>query len=108
MTWYGYHFYRLDNNKQPSKNIVYLGQILNHLLMFMVGIFNQKFYNDLFILAIVHSETQNGKTLLDAHFANANGHLLVFMKTHGKITRSLRLKVKRFCLGIVIPERSQK
>ncbi len=88
-------FYLLDNDKQPSKNIVYLNQILNgsnlqdsatvvgllevgiraiikelhfikdavlildnascyqnHLVTFVVGIFNQKFHNGLFILAI--------------------------------------------------------
>ena len=55
----------------------------------MVGLFNQKFYNDIFISSIVHSETQYGKTLLDAHFATANRHLINFMKTwqENKVTK---------------------
>ena len=52
----------------------------NHLLTFMIGIYNQKFEDKLFISSIVHSETQYGKTLLDAHFATTNRHLLYFMK----------------------------
>ena len=61
----------------------------NHLLTFMVGIYNQKFYNDIFISSIVHSETQYRKTLLDAHFATANKHLINFMKTwqENKVTK---------------------
>ena len=53
----------------------------NHLITIMVGILNQKFMNQLFISAIVHSETQYGKTLLDSHFATTNWHLVNFMKT---------------------------
>ena len=33
----------------------------NHLLTFMVGLYNQKFYNDIFISSIVHSESQYRK-----------------------------------------------
>ena len=43
----------------------------NHLITFMVGLYNQKFYHKLSIPLIVHSETQYGKSLLDAHFATA-------------------------------------
>ncbi len=132
--WHGVAiiFYLLDNDKQPSKNIVYLDQILNdsnlqdsatvvgllevgtqaiikelpfikdavlisdnascyqnHLVTFMVGICHQKFHNYLFISAIVHSETQYRQTLLDAHFATANRHLLNFMETwqENKVTK---------------------
>ena len=53
----------------------------NHLVTMMVGMFNQKFYGPLFILSIVHSKTQYGRTLPDAHFATTNRHLTNFMKT---------------------------
>ena len=53
----------------------------NHIVTMMVGMFNNKFYDQFFISAIVHSETQYGKTLLDAHFATTNRHLINFMKT---------------------------
>ena len=53
----------------------------NHLVTMMVGMFNQKFYDQFFVSATVHSETRYGKTLLDAHFATTNGHLINFMKT---------------------------
>ena len=52
----------------------------NHLITFMVGLYNQKFYQKLFISSIMHSGTQHGKTLLDTHFATTNCHLLNFMK----------------------------
>ena len=47
----------------------------------MIAIFNQKFDNEFFISDFVHTETQDGKSLLDAHFATSNRHLLNFMKT---------------------------
>ena len=55
----------------------------------MIGLFNQKFYGELFISSIVHSETQYGKTLLDAHFATTNRHLLNFIKNFkdNRVTR---------------------
>ena len=53
----------------------------NHLLTFMIAIFNQKFNNEFFISDFVHTETQGGKSLLDAHFATSNRHLVNFMKT---------------------------
>ena len=53
----------------------------NHFVTFMIGVFNQKFNGKFFIKSFVHSETQDGKSLLDAHFATSNRHLLVFMKT---------------------------
>ena len=36
--------------------------------------------NKIFISQFIHSETQDGKTLLDAHVTTTNRHLLVFMK----------------------------
>ena len=53
----------------------------NYFTTFLVGLLNQKFFGELFISAIVHSETQYGKSLFDAHFATTNRHLLNFMKT---------------------------
>ena len=53
----------------------------NHLATMMVGMFNQKSYGQFFVPAIVHSKTQYGKTLLDAHFSTTNTHLITFMKT---------------------------
>ncbi len=55
--------------------------IKEQLIIIMVGMFNQKFIDQLFISAIVHSETQYGKTLLNTHFATTNWHLVNFMKT---------------------------
>ena len=61
----------------------------NHLLTFMMAIFNQKFNNEFFISDFVHTETQDGKSLLDAHFATSNRHLINFMKTwrDNRVTR---------------------
>ena len=56
-----------------------------HFMTIMIGLYNQKFYGDFFISSIVHSETQYGKTLLDAHFATTNQHLLNFMKNFKNI-----------------------
>ena len=53
----------------------------NHFLTMMISIFNIKYQGDLLITSFVHSETQDGKSLLDAHFATVNRHLLQFMKT---------------------------
>ena len=53
----------------------------NHLTTFLVGLLNQKFFGEISISAIVHSETHAGKSLLDAHFTTTNQHLLDFMKT---------------------------
>ena len=37
-----------------------------------------------FVKEFVHTETQDDKTLLGGHFANANRHLVLFMKTWRK------------------------
>ena len=41
-------------------------------------------YTCTFIKEFVHSKSQDGKTLLDGHFENANQHLVIFMKTWNK------------------------
>ena len=53
----------------------------NHFVTFMIAIYNQKFYGQFFIESFIYSETQDGKSLLDAHFATSNRYLFVFMKT---------------------------
>jgi len=54
----------------------------NHFVTFMMAIFNKKFHGQFFIESFLHTtETQDGKSLLDAHFATSNRHLLTFMKT---------------------------
>ena len=57
----------------------------NHLLTFMIEVYSQKFEQKLFISSMVHSEAQYRKTLLDAHFATTNWHLLNFMKNYKEI-----------------------
>lgn len=61
----------------------------NHFVTFMMAIFNKKFSGQFFIKSFLHTETQDGKSLLDAHFATSNRHLLTFMKTWrtNRITR---------------------
>jgi len=53
----------------------------NHFVTFMMAIFNKKFHGQFFIESFLHTETQDGKSLLDAHFATSNRHLLTFVKT---------------------------
>ena len=53
----------------------------NHFVTFMMSIFNKKFAGKFFISAFMHTETQDGKSLLDAHFATSNRNLLFSMKT---------------------------
>ena len=61
----------------------------NHLVTLMIGVFNTKYHKQFFISSFHHSETQDGKSLLDAHFATSNRHLLTFMKTwrNNRVTR---------------------
>ena len=58
----------------------------NPQVLFGLHILNVKYYGHIFISEFTHSETQDGKTLLDAHFASMNGHLLSFMKMYKKNT----------------------
>jgi len=65
-------------------------QYQNHLLVVVLHALNIKMKRTgTYIKEFVHTETQDGKTLLDGHFANANRHLVIFMKTwrKNKITR---------------------
>ena len=61
----------------------------NHFIMVAISILNEIYHSDIFISAFVHTETQDGKTLLDAHFARCIRFLSHFMKTwkRNKITR---------------------
>ena len=61
----------------------------NHFLTFMMAVYNKRFSGQFFIKSFLHTETQDGKSLLDAHFATSNRHLLNFMKTWrtNRITR---------------------
>ena len=58
----------------------------NPQVMFGLHILNVKYRDQIFISDYTHSETQDGKTLLDAHFASMNRHLLSFMKMYKKNT----------------------
>jgi len=61
----------------------------NHLVTFMMAVYNKKFAGKFYISAFMHTETQDGKSLLDAHFATSNRHLVLFMKTwrSNRVTR---------------------
>ena len=61
----------------------------NHFIMVAISILNEIYHRDIFISAFVHTETQDGKTLLDAHFARYIQFLSHFMKTwkRNKITQ---------------------
>ncbi len=61
----------------------------NHFITYMMAIYNKKFSGEFFIESYQHSETQDGKSLLDAHFATSNRHLVTFMKTwrDNRVTR---------------------
>ena len=132
--WHGFAvvYYQLDDEGNPTRNIVYLDQILNdtnkqdgvavvallevaitafilelpfikeaiitsdnaacyqnHLVTFMMSVYNKKFAGKFYISAFMHTETQDGKSLLDAHFATSNRHLVLFMKTwrSNRVTR---------------------
>ena len=52
----------------------------NPYLILGIHLLNIKMYSKIFISEYIHSETQDGKTILDAHFATTNRHLITFMK----------------------------
>ena len=58
----------------------------NPQVLFGVHLLNVKYQNNIHVSEFTHSETQDGKTLLDAHFASMNKHLLSFMKMYKKNT----------------------
>ena len=53
----------------------------NHELLIGIHFINMKLQGQLLVKQFIHSETQDGKTILDAHFAVAVIVLLEFMKT---------------------------
>ena len=61
----------------------------NHFIMVAISILNEIYHRDIFISAFVHTETQDGKTLLDAYFTRCTLFLSHFMKTwkRNKITQ---------------------
>ena len=73
----------------------------NHLLLLVISIFNHLYYPDIFVSEFIHTETQDGKTLLDAHFARCVRFLLHFMKTwkKNKLTRINTPRGLGFALG---------
>ena len=73
----------------------------NHLLILGISIFNNLYYPNIYVSEFVHTETQDGKTLLDAHFASCARFLLHFMKTwkKNKVTRINTPRGLGFALG---------
>ena len=61
----------------------------NGHIVFGIHLLNIKMRGKIFIADFIHSETQHGKTILDAHFASTNRHLKNFMMTYkqNRITR---------------------
>ena len=72
------------NDELPFiRNIIMQSDKANMLqnphVVFGIHMLNCKYKNKIFVLEFIHSETQDGKTLLDAHFASTNKHLKSFM-----------------------------
>ena len=61
----------------------------NGHLIVGIHLLNMKMKQKIFINDSIHSETQHGKTSLDAHFASTNRHLKNFMLTYtqNRVTR---------------------
>ena len=61
----------------------------NGHLIVGIHLLNIKMKGKLFVSDFIHSETQHGKTILDAHFASTNCHLKNFMLTYtqNRVTR---------------------
>ena len=60
------------------------------LLILCIGFLNANNKDVFFIRKIIHSETQDGKGLVDAHFAMCMRHLLKYMKTNPFSTNKIR------------------
>ena len=79
------------NNQLPFINEIILQSdnamsYQNPQVLFGIHLLNMKYQNNIYISEFTHSETQDdGKTLLDTHFASMNKHLLSFMKMYKKI-----------------------
>ena len=56
------------------------GCYTSNLLILMIGLLNATHADSLFIEQLIHSETQDGKGLVDAHFATSKRHLTFFIK----------------------------
>ena len=54
----------------------------NHFLILGIAIFNSIFHPDIFVLAFIHTETQDGKTLLAGHFARCVRFLQQIGRAH--------------------------
>ena len=52
----------------------------NHNVLIGIHLLNIKFFKKVFISEYLHSETQDGKTILDAHYGTCVRHLKKFMK----------------------------
>ena len=52
----------------------------NHNVLLGIHLLNIKFINKVFVSEYLHSETQDGKTILDAHYGTCVRHLKKFMK----------------------------
>mmetsp|Transcript_11911 Transcript_11911/g.11462 ORF Transcript_11911/g.11462 Transcript_11911/m.11462 type:complete len:109 (+) Transcript_11911:4601-4927(+) len=50
-------------------------------ILFAISILNIQYRNKIYIFGFVHTETQDGKTILDAHFSYTTRFLSHFMKT---------------------------
>ncbi len=61
----------------------------NGHLIVGIHLLNMKMKGKVFVNDFIHSETQHGKTILDAHFASTNRHLKNFMLTYtqNRVTR---------------------
>ena len=63
------------------------GCYVNKFLILMIGLLNTKFYREnVFIETVIHSETQDGKGICDAHFATAMSHLCHFLRNSRRNT----------------------
>ena len=71
---YGHLFWFWLNQRSAA-------QYQNPYLILGLHLVNIKMYRNIFISEYIHSETQDDKTILDAHFAVAVITLLEFMKT---------------------------
>ena len=52
----------------------------NHNVLIGIHLLNIKFFKKVFVSEYLHSETQDGKTILDAHYGTCVRHLKKFMK----------------------------
>jgi len=76
-------------------------QYQNPYLILGLHLVNMKMYRKIFISEYIHSETQDGKTILDAHFATTNRHLITFMKIwrQNRVTKIQTTKGLAFALS---------